>query len=83
LVLVERRSQREVARLTALARETVAKALASESARKPSPKTHPAATPPAPANTSAAQRLRELAVELGDEGGNTIFATTCASPPLF
>jgi hypothetical protein len=82
LVLVERRLQREVARLTGLARETVAEALASE-------------TPPrysrAPAGskldafkdwvcgqlredpTIQAQRLRELATELGYEDGKTIF----------
>ncbi|MBV9197723.1 MAG: IS21 family transposase [Solirubrobacterales bacterium] len=82
LVLVDGRSQREVARLTGLARDTVAKALASE-------------TPPryvrAPAGskldpfkawiceqlradpTIQAQRLRELAGELGYEGGKTIF----------
>lgn len=82
LVLVEGRSQREVARLTGLARDTVAKAVASE-------------VPPrycrAPARsmldplrdwvcdqlredpTIPSQRLRELAVELGYEGGKTIF----------
>jgi transposase len=82
LVLVEGRSQREVARLTGLARVTVAKAVASE-------------TPPryvrAPGGskldpfkewicerlredpTIQAQRLRELAGELGYEGGKTIF----------
>src|SRR6202012_379716 len=82
LVLVERRSQREVARLTGLARDTVAKAVASE-------------TPPRYSRTRAgskldpfkdwvceqlrddpaipAQRLRELAGELGYEGGKRIF----------
>jgi hypothetical protein len=82
LVLVEGRSQREVARLTGLARDTVAKAVQSE-------------TPPryvrAPAGskldpfkdwigdrlsedpTIQAQRLREMAAELGYAGGKTIF----------
>jgi Mu transposase, C-terminal domain len=82
LVLVEGRSQREVARLMGLARDTVAKAVASE-------------TPPrysrAPAGsvldrfkdwiceqlredpTIPSQRLRELAAELGYVGGKTIF----------
>jgi hypothetical protein len=82
LVLVEGRSQREVARLTGLARDTVAKAVASE-------------TPPrytrAPACTKLdrfkdwiceqlredptiqSQRLREMAFDLGYEGGKTIF----------
>jgi transposase len=82
LVLVEGRSQREVTRLTGLARDTVAKAVASE-------------TPPkyvrAPAGSKLdpfkdwiceqlredsaiqAQRLREMAAELGYEGGKTIF----------
>jgi transcriptional regulator with XRE-family HTH domain len=89
LVLVEGRSQREVARLTGLARDTVAKAVASE-------------TPPkyarAPAGskldrfrdwiceqlrqdpTLESQRLREMAVELGYEGGKTIVdGPICAS----
>jgi hypothetical protein len=82
LVLVEGRSQREVARLMGLARDTVAKAVAS-------------GTPPryvrAPAGSKLdpfkewicerlredpmiqAQRLRELAAELGYAGGKTIF----------
>ena len=82
LVLVDGRSQREVARLLGLARETVSKAVASE-------------VPPryvrAPAGSKLdrfkewicaqlredpaipAQRLRELAAELGYEGGKTIF----------
>jgi transposase len=82
LVLVEGRSQREVARLMGLARDTVAKAVASE-------------VPPrysrAPAGsvldrfmdwiceqlredpTIPSQRLRELAAELGYVGGKTIF----------
>jgi transposase len=82
LVLVEGRSQREVARLLGLARDTVASAVQSE-------------TPPRYSRASAgskldpfkdwigeqlreeptiqAQRLRELASELGYEGGKTIF----------
>jgi transposase len=82
LVLVEGRSQREVARLTGLARDTVARAVASE-------------VPPryarAPAGSKldpfkdwicgqlrvepsiASLRLREMAAELGYEGGKTIF----------
>jgi hypothetical protein len=82
LVLVEGRSQRQVALLMGLARETVARAVLSE-------------TPPrysrAPAGskldsfrdwicerlredpTIQAQRLREMATELGYEGGKTIF----------
>lgn len=82
LVLVEGRSQRQVALLMGLARDTVAKAVLSE-------------TPPkysrAPAGskldrfkdwvcerlredpTIQAQRLREMATELGYEGGKTIF----------
>jgi transposase len=82
LVLVEGRSQREVARRLGVARDTVAKAVRSE-------------TPPryvrAPAAsrldvfkdwiceqlqadpTMPSQRLREMAVELGYGGGKTIF----------
>jgi transposase len=82
LVLVEGRSQREVARLTGLARDTVARAVASE-------------VPPryvrAPAGSKLdpfkgwiceqlrvnaaieSQRLREMAGELGYLGGKTIF----------
>ena len=82
LVLVEGRSQREVARRLGLARDTVAKAVASEA-------------PPRYSRVSAgskldrfkgwiceqlredpsisSQRLRELASELGYEGGKTIF----------
>jgi hypothetical protein len=82
LVLVEGRSQREVARLMGLARDTIAKAVASE-------------TPPkysrAPAGSKLdsfrdwiceqlredpsipSQRLREMAAELGYAGGKTIF----------
>jgi transposase len=82
LVLVEGRSQREVARLTGLARDTVARAVASE-------------TPPrysrAPGGSKLdpfkdwiceqlrvepsipSLRLREMAAELGYAGGKTIF----------
>jgi hypothetical protein len=82
MVLVERRSQREVARLTGLARETVARAVRSE-------------RPPRYVRAAAgskldqfkpwiceqlrvdprmpSQRLRELAGELGYAGGKTIF----------
>jgi transposase len=82
LVLVEGRSQREVSRLTGLARDTVARAVASR-------------TPPrysrAPAGSKLdpfkdwiceqlrvepsipSLRLRELAAELGYAGGKTIF----------
>ena len=82
LVLVEGRSQREVARLTGLARDTVARAVASETpprySRAPAgSKLDPfkgwicdqlAADPRMPS-----QRLRELAIELGYAGGKTIF----------
>ena len=82
MVLVERRSQREVARLTGLARDTVARAVRSEVppryVRSPtSSKLDPfrdwvceqlRADPRIPS-----QRLREMAVELGYEGGKTIF----------
>jgi transcriptional regulator with XRE-family HTH domain len=82
LVLVEGRSQREVARLTGLARDTVAKAVQSE-------------TPPKYSRAAAGSkldpfkgwicgqlqadpriqslRLWEMATELGYEGGKTIF----------
>lgn len=82
MVLVERRSQREVARLTGLARDTVAKAVRCDA-------------PPRYVRAAAAskldsfkgwiceqleedprmpsQRLRELACELGYVGGKTIF----------
>jgi hypothetical protein len=82
MVLVEGRSQREVARLTGLARETVARALRSDEppryVRAPAPskldlfkvwiEDQLRADPRIPS-----QRLRELAVELGYEGGKTIF----------
>lgn len=82
MVLVERRSQREVARLTGLARETVAKAVRAE-------------VPPRYVRTPTGSkldpfkewiceqlradpamhslRLREMASELGYEGGKSIF----------
>jgi hypothetical protein len=82
LVLVEGRSQREVARLTGLARDTVAKAVGSDTPPKYS--RVPASSKLDPFRewvceqlrvdpTIQAQRLRELASELGYEGGKTIF----------
>jgi hypothetical protein len=82
MVLVEKRSKREVARLTGLARDTVARAVRSgeppKYVRAPAPsKLDPfrewvceqlQIDPRIPS-----QRLRELAVELGYEGGKTIF----------
>jgi hypothetical protein len=82
MVLVERRSQREVARLTGLARDTVAKAVRAEAPprylRTPSGSKVDAfkewiceqlqADP-----TIQSLRLREMAVELGYEGGKSIF----------
>lgn len=82
MVLVEGRSQREVARLTGLARDTVARAVRLEEppryVRGPAPsKLDPfrewiceqlQADPRIPS-----QRLRELAIELGYEGSKTIF----------
>jgi transposase len=82
LVLVEGRSQREVARLTGLARDTVARAVASEV--PPRYSRAPAGSKLDPfkdwiceqLRVNAAiesQRLREMAAELGYEGGKTIF----------
>jgi transposase len=83
MVLVERRSQREAARLMGLARETVARAVRSElppryvRARVDGSKLDPfrdwvceqlGADPRIPS-----QRLRGLATELGYAGGKTIF----------
>jgi hypothetical protein len=82
MVLVERRSQREVARLTGLARDTVAKAVRADAppryARTPSgSKVDPfkewiceqlGADPSIPS-----LRLREMATGLGYEGGKSIF----------
>jgi transcriptional regulator with XRE-family HTH domain len=83
LVLVEKLSQREVARRTGLARDTVLKALMSETPPRYSPrpvvasKLDPfrdwiagelAANPKIPS-----QRLREMAVEVGYDGGRSIF----------
>jgi transposase len=82
LVLVEGRSQREVARLTGLARDTVARALASEV--PPRYTRAPAGTKLDPFKdwiceqlredpTIPSQRLREMAFDLGYQGGRTIF----------
>jgi hypothetical protein len=82
MVLVEGRSQREVARLTGLARDTVAKAVRSEEPPRyvrmpPGSKLDPfrewiceqlRADP-----SIHSQRLREMATELGYEGGKSIF----------
>jgi transposase len=82
MVLVEGRSQREVARLTGLARDTVANAVRAQVpprySRSPAgSKVDPfkewicgqlAADPSMPS-----QRLREMAGELGYEGGKSIF----------
>jgi hypothetical protein len=92
-VLVEGRSRREVARLTGLARDTVAKAVASET-----PPKHVRASAGSKVDpfkdwiceqlqedpTIQAQRLRELAAELGYEGGTTIFGDyVCEVRPQF
>jgi transposase len=82
LVLVEGRSQREVARLTGLARDTVARAVRAE--RPPRYSRAPVGSKldafkdwiceqlrADPAIQSL--RLREMATELGYEGGKTIF----------
>jgi transposase len=82
LVLVEGRSRREVARLTGLARDTVAKAVASETPPKYSPM--PAGSKLDPFRdwicerlqgdpTIQSLRLREMATDLGYEGGKSIF----------
>jgi transposase len=82
LVLVEGRSQREVARLTGLARDTVAKAVASETPPKYS--RMPAGSKLDPFKdwiceqlradpTIQSLRLREMATDLGYEGGKSIF----------
>lgn len=82
LVLVEGRSQREVARLTGLARETVARAVRSEI--PPSYSRAPAGSKLDPfkdwiceqlRSDPAIQslRLREMATELGYAGGKSIF----------
>ena len=82
LVLVEGRSQREVARLTGLARDTVARAVASET--PPKYTRAPAGTMLDPFRdwiceqlrddpTIPSQRLREMAFGLGYQGGKTIF----------
>jgi transposase len=82
LVLVEGRSQREVARLTGLARDTVARAVASEA--PPRYARAPAGSKLDPLKDWICEqlrsdpsiqslRLREMAAELGYEGGKTIF----------
>ena len=82
LVLVEGRSQREVARLTGLARDTVARAVASEA--PPRYARAPAGSKLDPFRDWICEqlrsdpsiqslRLREMAAELGYEGGKTIF----------
>jgi transposase len=82
LVLVEGRSQREVALRLGLARDTVAKAVHNETPPKYS--RVPAGSKLDPFRdwiceqlredpSIQSQRLRELAVELGYEGGKTIF----------
>ena len=82
LVLVEGRSQREVARLTGLARDTVARAVASET--PPRYSRMPAGSKLDPFKdwiceqlradpTIQSLRLREMATELGYEGGKSIF----------
>jgi hypothetical protein len=82
LVLVEGRSQREVARLTGLARDTVARAVAGEA--PPRYGRAPAGSKLDPFKdwiceqlradpTIQSLRLREMAADLGYEGGKTIF----------
>jgi len=82
LVLAEGRSQREVARLTGLARDTVAKAVQSE--EPPKYWRSPAGSKLDPFKdwiceqlradpTIQSLRLREMAAELGYEGGKSIF----------
>jgi transposase len=82
MVLVERRSQREVARLTGLARDTVAKAIRAEA--PPRYVRSPAGSKLDPfrewiceqlqADASIQSlRLREMATELGYAGGKSIF----------
>jgi hypothetical protein len=82
LVLVERRSQRQVAKSLGLARETVARAVALDV--PPRYVRPPAASKLDPFKewiceqlrvdpTIQALRLREMATELGYEGGRTIF----------
>jgi hypothetical protein len=82
LVLVERRSQRQVARLTGAARDTVARAVASD--EPPRYERTAAGSKVDPFKewiceqlladaTIPSLRLREMAVELGYEGGKSIF----------
>ncbi len=82
LVLVERRSQRQVARSLGLARDTVARALASDA--PPRYERPPAVSKVDPFKewiceqlqadpTIQSLRLREMAMELGYVGGKSIF----------
>jgi hypothetical protein len=82
MVLVERRSQREVARLTGLARDTIARAVASEvppryargvSGSKVDPFKEWICEQLAVDPSIQSLRLREKAAELGYEGGKSIF----------
>jgi transposase len=82
LVLVEGRSQREVARRLGVARDTVAKAVRSETPPKYSRTPRGSRLDPfrdwigeqlREDPSIPAQRLRELAIELGYAGGKTIF----------
>jgi hypothetical protein len=82
LVLVERRSRREAARLTGVARETVARALASDvppkyerpqSGSKLDPFKEWICGQLRADPTIQSLRLREMAAELGYEGGKSIF----------
>ena len=82
MVLVERRSQREVARVSGLARDTVARAVRSEvppryvrgpASSKVDPVRDWICEQLRPDPRIPSQRLREMAVELGYEGGKTIF----------
>jgi transposase len=82
LVLVEKRSQRQVARLCGVARDTVARALASETPPKYERERGGSKLDPfkdwiceqlREDPMIESQRMRELACELGYEGGKTIF----------
>ena len=82
LVLVEKRSQRQVARLCGVARDTVARAVASETPPRYERERGGSKLDPfrewiceqlREDPTIESQRMRELASELGYEGGKTIF----------
>ena len=82
MVLVERRSQREVARLTGLARDTVAKAVACEAPPRYARSVSGSKLDPfkewiceqLQADPSIQSlRLREMATEFGYRGGKSIF----------